>query len=164
LFNGSKDTSSFSFNKFALQLENINAENIVDQYFIVDLRSVQGALESEVSLKTNSTKVTEVALKAMKNSTGYVRILKELLLKAYEQSEIAARVSYMVFLTDILFQTTEHQSKVNSLVLSTRIGSYENTTLEMNISVMFEKKRNESELVEMFMNDTITVSVWNVYS
>ena len=143
LFNGTQDFK-FSFNKFALQLEDVELHSFHGQSFLVNLGSVEEALKRGMAIGFYNLKVSEAVLMTLKNSTALVEIPEEILTEIYASGRKSQdRISYTVFLTDTLFQT-EPKSKVGSIILSVRVSSIGNATLTIPVIIQLRKLSNES--------------------
>ena len=141
LFNGTQDFK-FSFNKFALQLEDVELHSFHGQSFLVNLGSVEEALKRGMAIGFYNLKVSEAVLMTLKNSTALVEIPEEILTDTSGRKS-QDRISYTVFLTDTLFQT-EPKSKVGSIILSVRVSSIGNATLTIPVIIQLRKLSNES--------------------
>ncbi len=149
LFNAQHNSSTFSFNTFALQLEDICPQNFDGQYFVVNLGTIEDVLSNKEEIEPDNLKVSQVMELLLKNLTASVNIPKEFV-KQLDNLEIKCneRISYFVFSTNILFQT-KSKSSIDSIIVSVRSRSIENATLNYPITTVM-RKRNTSDIVRIY--------------
>ena len=129
----------FGFETYALQLQDIdpNSFNGSGQTFSVNLGSVENALQSEGDLG-DSLVTSEMVMDILVKSTASV-YLPNSFLEEVENDTNMSRLSYSVFLTDILFQSPNQSGfDIGSIIVSVRLR---NTTLLNPIQVAFRTAR-----------------------
>lgn len=142
LSNNTEDKVVFPFDTYALQLQDITPDSFKGQTFSVDLGSVQEAMTNKDGIKSNSLRTSEMIMRVLDNSTAAVQLPENFLSDTPEcttgQSGRAERLSYSVFLTDILFQTrNENASDIGSVIVSTRLSCARNRSLSTPIITHF---------------------------
>ncbi len=152
LFNSTSKSNDdklvLGYDTYALQLQDIDLSKFNGQTFTVNLGSVENALDSERSVRS-SLKTSERVMQILDNSTAAVQIPEDFSESLDEcnsdQLSMEAslpssqqRLSYSVFLTDILFQS-RNQSRfdIGSIIVSTRLRCAENSTLLNPITIIF---------------------------
>lgn len=142
------DKLVLGYDTYALQLQDIDLGKFNGQTFTVNLGSVQNAIYTEGSI-SDALKTSERVMKILDNSTAAIQIPEDFseslsecnnddLLMAAFLPRSQQRLSYSVFLTDILFQS-KNQSRydIGSLIVSTRLRCAENSTLLNPITAIF---------------------------
>lgn len=148
LFNAQHNSSTFTFNKFALQLEDICPQNFNGQYFTVNLGAIEDVLSKEEEIEPGSLKVSQAMDLLLKNLTASINIPKELVEQLeYQDIKCDERISYFVFSTNILFQT-KSRSPIDSIIVSVRSRSVDNATLNYPVTTVM-RKRNTSDIVRI---------------
>ena len=143
LFTGTQNSSTFSFTKFALQIE----DNFRGQYFCVHLGTVEEARAREDAIDPNSLKVSDEEKTCMEKWTALVGIPENYTSKSYECGrKDTERFSFFVFITNILFQTKSN-THINSVVVSVRVASACDQTLTDPVSIQFSEPSNFTEIV-----------------
>lgn len=133
------------YDTYALQLQDIDLSRFNGQTFTVNLGSVENAIDSE-GIASSSLKTSERVMKVLDSSTAAVQIPKDFS-ESLDECDVGRtstrpllqqRLSYSVFLTDILFQS-QNQSRfdVGSIIVSTRLRCAENSTLLNPITMVF---------------------------
>lgn len=133
------------YDTYALQLQDIDLSKFNGQTFFVNFRSVEDAL----ALKGSIDSFLGTTVEIVDNATAALHIPKavsESLDKCNDNmlpmgsflSGNQQRLSYSVFLTDILFQS-QNRSRfdIGSIVVSTRLRCAENSTLLNPITATF---------------------------
>lgn len=127
----------FALDSYALQLQDVDPFLFKGQTFSVDLGSVEQAME----LKGDNLSTTETVMGALQNPTASIHLPSDFLDSIGGcNSDLdldQLRLSYSVFLTDILFQSQQNHSDVGSLVVATRLNCADNTSLINPIRVTF---------------------------
>ena len=132
----------FSLDTFALQLQDIDPDFFNGQTFSVNLGSVGDAMELKGDIE-NSLMTSKAVVKILHNSTASVQLPDNFLDAVQgctgDDMPIDLRLSYSVFLTDILFQShyNQNQSDIGSIVVATRLGCADNSSLLNPIQVSF---------------------------
>lgn len=136
------DKIIFGFKKFALQLQDIDPDVFKGQTLTVDVGSVEDALDSEERFG-NSLKTSEMVMKVLENSTAAVHLPHSFfssIMECMEDDDSNSgqlRLSYSVFLTDILFQSRNQSVDIGSIIVTTRLRCAKNVTLPNPISILF---------------------------
>ncbi len=117
------DSLSFGLNNYALNLQDIDFNKFREQTLAVNLGSVEDALISGGELG-NSLKITSE--ESLANSTAAIQ-LPDRFLESNEQCSQSnrsniQRLSYSVFLSNILFQSlNQSQFDIGSIIVSARV-------------------------------------------
>ena len=136
-----QDGVVFGFDTFALQLQDIDPNSFNGQTFSVNLGSVEDALQSEGGLG-DSLVTSETVMDILVKSTASVYLPESFLenvdnLLANDTDML--RLSYSVFLTDVLFQSPNQSGfDIGSIIVSSRL-SY--STLLKPVQVSFRTAR-----------------------
>ena len=153
VINENETESVFGYEKYALQVQNIDPVDFSGQIFVVDLGSVEEALNSTritqddlnitslMSLVTNATATVRIQ-KSLINQTGYCQT------EGFNASQ--QRLSYSVFLSDILFQSfnrSDNKVANGSIIVSTRLNCPENDVLNSPIQTTFRTYSQVSNIV-----------------
>ena len=129
-----EDITILGFNKFALILQDIDIDRFRGQTLAVNLGSVDDALNSQKGFE-KSLITSEMMLDIIENSTALVQLPANLTEGAQEllnTSTSKERLSYGVFLSDVLFKTGNKNASVGSIILSTRM---KNSSLQSPITL-----------------------------
>ena len=114
----------FGFDTYALQLQDVDDL----QTFSVNLGSVEDALQSEDGFG-DSLITSEMVMDVLVKSTASV-YLPDSFFSMLTNNTNRSRLSYSVFLTDILFQSPNQSSfDIGSIIVSTRLKNYAATLL-----------------------------------
>lgn len=136
----------FGYDTYALQLQNTDTEKFKGQTFTVNLGSVEDALQSGERFQ-DSLKTSEMVMQVLDNSTAAVQLSDNFFNMISECSETdlstststRQRLSYVVFLTDILFQSfNQSRIDIGSIIVSTRLRCAANVTLINPIMLTFQ--------------------------
>ena len=138
----------FGFDTFALQLQDIDPDLFNGQTFTVNLGSVEDALQTSGNLG-DSLRTSEVVMNILVNSTASVNLPDDFFASSMKRSTEDVlnntnelRLSYTVFLTDILFQSQNQSVDIGSIIVSTRLSSEEADFIPKNpIEVSFRTIR-----------------------
>ena len=136
----------FGFDTFALQLQDVETNDVSNgQTFSVNLGSVEDALQSEGGF-SESLVTAEMVMDILVNSTASVYLPDGFFSNSgnmLTNNTSRLRLSYSVFLTDILFQSPNQSRSfdIRSIILSTRIGNAKDPTLLHPIQVSFRTIR-----------------------
>lgn len=129
------------YDTYALQLQNIDTDKFKGQTFSVNLGSVEEAMQTKEEFE-DALKTSEMIMQVLDNSTAAVQLPENFLATIEEcrddDTNPLQRLSYSVFLTDILFQG-QNQSKfdIGSIIVSTRLRCAENITLTNPVILIF---------------------------
>ena len=153
VINENETESVFGYEKYALQVQDIDPVDFSGQIFVVDLGSVEEAL--------NSTRITQDDLNIaslmslVTNATATVKIQKSLInLTRYCQMDgfnaSQQRLSYSVFLSDILFQSlnrSDNKVANGSIIVSMRLNCPEKDVLNSPIQTTFRTYSQVSSII-----------------
>lgn len=111
---------------FALQVRNVNTESFNGETFNVDLGSFEKAVSLNTSIPEQSLRtVMEVLANATASITVPREILSDIQNRGIRETDETQRVSYSVFLGDILFQspnqTTRNNLSIGSIITAIRL-------------------------------------------
>ena len=110
----------FGFDTYALLLQDIHPDLFDGQTFSVNLGSVEDALQSESDLG-DSLVTSEMVMDILVKSTASV-YLPDSFLEKVENDTNMLRLSYSVFLTDVLFQSPNQSGfDIGSIIVSVRL-------------------------------------------
>ena len=133
----------FGYEKYALQIQDVDPAVFSGQRFIVDLGSVEEALNSKRITENDLNTVSLMSL--VTNATAYVTVRKSLInqtrycrMDGFNESQ--QRLSYSVFLSDVLFQSFNlSQNKVanGSIIVAARLQCLQDDVLDSPIQTMF---------------------------
>ena len=138
--NSSEKKAVFGFNRYALQLQDID-DKFKGQTFTVDLGPAEEAMKTEGNIR-DSLATFEETMKVLENSTASVQLpanFSDSVQGCANESGPTnlLRLSYSVFLTDILFQSGQEGRGVGSIIVATRLGCAENSSLLNPLRVLF---------------------------
>ena len=132
-----QDGVFFGFDTYALLLQDIDPDFFNGQTFSVNLGSVEDALQSEGDLG-DSLVTSEMVMDILVKSTASV-YLPDSFLDEVENDTNMLRLSYSMFLTDVLFQSPNQSGfDIGSIIVSARLR---NTTLLNPVQVAFRTAR-----------------------
>lgn len=147
--NNSSDDNKLllGYDTYALQLQNIDPDKFKGQTFTVNLGSVENALQSDEKFQ-DSLKTSEMVMKVLDNSTAAVQLSDNFFntISGCSDADLSStststrqRLSYSVFLTDILFQSfNQSRFDIGSIIVSTRLRCAVNVTLINPIILIFQ--------------------------
>ena len=124
----------FGFNTYALQLQDIDPSFFNGQTFAVNLGSVEDAMSRN---RTSDLMTSETDTEMF---TASVQLPKDFLdLVAGCGTNMSHRLSYSVFLTDVLFQTSQTRSlaSIGSIIVTVQLGCARNSSLLNPFRVAF---------------------------
>ena len=138
-----KTEAVFGYEEYALQVQDIDPVDFTGQRFVVDLGSVEEALNSTRITKNDLNTTSLMSL--VTNATASITIQKSLVnqtrhCRTEGLNSSQQRLSYSVFLSDILFQSfTLSQNKVanGSIIVSARLNCLESDVLDSPIQTTF---------------------------
>ena len=137
--NSSADsTTIFGLDTYALQLQDIDPDIFNGQTFSVNLGSVEDAIKLKGDIQ-DGLMTSEEVMKILQNSTASLQLPDNFLQGCSDMylDIRQLRLSYSVFLTDILFQSQANRSAIGSIVVATHLGYADNTSLLNPIRVHF---------------------------
>ena len=145
-----QDGVVFGFDTYALQLQDIDPDLFNGQTFSVNLGSVEDALQSEGDLG-DSLVTSEMVMDILVMSTASVYLPDSFFSNSEPLDSLnTLRLSYSVFLTDILFQSLNQSGfDIGSIIVSARLR---NTTLLTPIQVAFRTARMVGNTRECIAN------------
>ena len=132
----------FGYETYALQIQQLDPLEFNGQTLIVDLGSVAEAMNS-TQIQENELITSETVMSVVTNATASVSIPRDLVnglenCQAEVSNSSQQRLSYSVFLSDILFQTfNQSQFKVGSIIVSARLNCLGNDVLTSPIQTSF---------------------------
>ena len=132
--NSSEKYAIFGFEKYALHLQDIDLNRFRGQTLSVNLGPVLKAMKSDGAIEKESLKISEL-ISVLENTTASVSIPEDF----FNQNRIKAatnltcndtqmRLSYSLFLTDILFQSINQT--IASVILSVTLRCFTNDSLD----------------------------------
>lgn len=147
--NSSDGKLTFGFNNYAMQLQDIDPGAFNGQTFSVNLGSVEDALISDNGFN-NSLKTSNVLVEVMNDSTAAIQLPENFIqsIEGYEDenqnlTSNQLRLSFAVFLTDILFQSeNDTKMKIGSIIVSTRLKLAEQSSLFSQITTTFRTNQD----------------------
>ena len=127
------DKLILGFDTYALQFQDINITLFKGQTFSVELGSVEDAMNSEKILNESLKTFEMINENSTANSTATVKVPAN----SFEMIEECARprLSYLVFLSDILFQSQNERFDIGSIIVTTRLRCAENASMFIPIRV-----------------------------
>lgn len=128
----------FGFDTYALQLQDIVPSLFNGQTFAINRGSVEDAKETERNIQDSL--LTSVMVIDILQTTASIQLPNNFfdsIKGCTNESSVGIRLSYSVFLTDILFQSELNQSVIGSIIVAARLGCADNTTLPNPIKVIF---------------------------
>lgn len=139
--NFSEDKVVYGFDTFALQLQDIDPNLFNGQTFSVNLGSVEDAIESNDGIQDFLKTSEMVITKVLGNTTASIQLPNNFLDSAQECTDTSMldqpmdqlRLSYFVFLTDILFQS-QNQTRldIGSIVVAARLRCADNASFNFS--------------------------------
>ena len=135
----------FGYETYALQIQDIDPDTFKGQTFTVNLGSVEEALNSSEGFRDESLKTSEMIVEVLDNSTAAVQIPEDFVDECMMMGNISSisssftrRLSYNVFITDILFQSFNNNGTfaIGSIIVSTRLRCKMNSSLSSPIRVI----------------------------
>ena len=153
----------FGYETYALQIQKLDPLEFKGQTFTVDLGSVADTMNI-TQIKENELITSEVVMSAISNATASVSISRDLVngrdnCQSEASNSSQQRLSYSVFLSDILFQSlNQSQFKVGSIILSARLNCLANDSefLSSPIQTTF---RTHSQVCTYLLTNTIELAI-----
>ena len=145
LGNDSTNETTFAFETFAIWIQNVDPEAYQGYSFAADLGSIEDTLNIKGVIPENTLVASDTTMKVFTNATASVQLPEDLLdhLNTCNDSNSSSpstsrRLSYSLFLSDVLFQNEEQrQLKLGSLIIAARIQCGTNTVLNTSILTTF---------------------------
>lgn len=162
--NSSENKAVFGFDTYALQLQDIDPSLFNGQTFTVNLGSADDAVESQGNIQ-ESLKTFDMVAQILEKYTASVQLPNDFLDSvqgcasdgsSFDLNQL--RLSYSVFLTDVLFQSRQNQFDIGSIIVATRLGCADNTSLRNPIRVIFRTVK-QVQLYRKYAVDIIVVVV-----
>ena len=134
----------FAFETFALQLQEVDPETYQAQTFIVNLGSIEEILNISGKIPDNSLMIQDTMMEILSNATASVQLpddlLDHLVCNEMNTSEAnttsARRLSYSVFLSNALFQSTEtDEYELGSVIIAARMNINCGNSTNLNTSI-----------------------------
>ena len=153
--NTTNNQTVFALKTYALQVQDIVNDDFQGQTFRVDLGTVEDTKLIERRIE-QSNLVTVDGFDNQTNATASVTIPEDILdeynadscsnLSTNVTNTTPRRLSYSVFLSDVLFQSVDQSHlRVGSIIMAARLKCSENKTLNMPIKTTFQTDKNVSE-------------------
>ena len=139
----------FAFEMFALQLQEVDPETYKAQTFTINLGSIEDISNSSGKIPDESLMIQDTMMKILNNATASIQLPDDLLNDFSDCSEmntstanatLIRRLSYSVFLSNALFQSTEvDEYKLGSLIVAARmnVNCGNDTSLNTAITASF---------------------------
>ena len=126
--NNTVDKGLFTFDTYALQLQEVDSERFQGQTLIVNLGSIENIDNLSGGIPNNSLILHDMIVETLNNATASVQLPGNLFKSlancnetnaSESTSTVPTRLSYSVFLSDVLFQSTEfYQNRLGSIIVS----------------------------------------------
>ena len=134
--NSSSNITMFSYQTFALQVQNIDVSRLNGQTFSANLGSVEQARNITGDINDNDLITQENVMEVLSNATAAIQI-SEQLLEHCSLGFTNQRLSYSVFLFDTFFQSQDPNITIGSLIIAARLKCASNTSLPpINITLL----------------------------
>ena len=140
----------FAFKTFALQIQELDPPEYQGQTFSVDLGTVEEAMKIEQRIEEGDLVTSDnIVMEVVMDATASLQ-LPEDLLESLDSCNFTTnltsakpqRLSYSVFLSDVLFQNfNQSHSKIGSIIVAARLTCADNTTLNTSIENTFQINR-----------------------
>lgn len=139
----------FAFETFALQLQEVDPETYKAQAFTINLGSIEDISNSSGKIPDESLMTQDTMVELLNNATASIQLPDDLLDHLSDCSEmntstanvtLIRRLSYSVFLSNALFQSTElDEYKLGSVIVAARmnINCGNDTSLNTAITASF---------------------------
>ena len=140
-------TNTFAFKTFAIQIEEIDPQMYEGQSFSMNLGSVLDTMNIDGNIPADSLIISDTSGGISTNNTAVIRLPEQLfkdLSHCIPPSSSQARVSYSVFLSDVLFQNEDQMHlALGSIIVAARLKCDNTTTFLLNnpIEVSFQINR-----------------------
>lgn len=150
---GKRNKTTLSFQMYAIQMEDVKVDEFKGQTFIANLGSVLEALNNTGKINTNNLITVKGDTEVTYNATASIMLQENSLndstaftKEGNKTVDVSQRLSYLVFLTDILFQVS-NQSRyaIGSIITSVRLGSASDVSLTTQINASFRINQDVSQ-------------------
>ena len=148
--NGTLQERVFAFETFALQLQEVDAETYKAQTFTINLGSIEDISSSTGNIPDESLMIQDAMMEFFNNATASIQLPDDLLSDDFSDcsemntstanATLIRRLSYSVFLSNALFQTTEEDKyELGSVIIAARmnINCGNDTSLNTPVTVSF---------------------------
>ena len=149
--NGTNNQTVFAFETFALQIQDLDPQEYQGQTFSVDLGSVEEAMNMEQNIEEGDLVTSETVMEVVTGATASMQLPEDLLesldsctftINSNLISATPQRLSYSVFLSDVLFQNlNQSHLKIGSIIVAARLKCADNTTLNTSVQSTFQVDR-----------------------
>ncbi len=132
---------SFGFDNYALRIQDLDPDLFNGQTFTVNLGSVEEALQANGSLG-DSLSISQAVLNILVNqTTSSVKLSQNLFadstMENVSNSTNDVRLSYTMFLTDILFQSRNESLDIGSIIVFPRLSNRSSFIPQNPVEVSF---------------------------
>lgn len=153
--NNTVEKELFTFETFSLQLQKVHTETFQGQTFIIDLGTIEYITNlSGTRIPNNSLTLYDMIVEPWKNATASVQLPMNLFDSFTTCNEtdmpesVSTRLSYSVFLSNVLFQTTgSNKSRLGSIIVSARANCKSTAILNTSILTTFTTNRLVRQLL-----------------
>ena len=133
----------YSYQTFALQIQNIDLSSFKGETFNVDLGSVERAMNNTGGIDDSALITVKNIMESLNNATAAIYISEELLEYCFKKNgSRAQRLSYSVFLFDTFFRSQNPTNQPASLIIGARVTCSVNETLPMGVRATFRSRNN----------------------
>ena len=154
LMNSTKNQTVFAFKVFALQIQDLDPQEYQGQTFSIDLGSVEEAMKVEQRIEEGDLMTSETVMEAVSLAATASILLPQNLFESHnscsftsQTSATQKRLSYSVFLSDILFQNlNQSHLKIGSIIVAARLKCADNATLNTSVHSTFQVNREVREM------------------
>ena len=141
----------FTFETYALQIQEVDSETYLGQTFVVDLGSIEDVSSISGRIPNDSLVLGNTIMKMFSNATASVQLPEDLFddLVACNRKTSSAtntsslrRLSYSVFLSDVLFQSINvNRHRLGSIIVAARVNCGVDTSLNTSILATFSTNK-----------------------
>ena len=136
--NGTVNRTIFAFKTFALQVVEIDPHQFSGQTFTVNLGTVEDAMNITDKIQEDALVTSQIIMEILTNATASINI-PENLINEQQSCELntsvlySQRLSYSVFLSDILFQDLNQSQyeEIGSIIIAAQLRCTDNDTSDM---------------------------------
>lgn len=134
--NETENKTTLSFQTYALQVLDVDSDQFKEQTFTVDLGSVEEALAIDGRINSNKLTTAESVMEVFANATASILLPGNVFNGSAMRH--TQRLSYSVFLTDILFQVSNSSEfVVGSIIVGVRLESLNAAVLSTPLQTRF---------------------------
>ena len=142
--NTTNSKTVFGYETYALQIQDLDPLEFNSQTFIVDLGSVEQALNN-TQIQKSDLITSELLMSVVTNATASVFISRNIIngtknnnCQRETSNSSQQRLGYSVFLSDILFQGfNQSQFRVGSIIVAARLNCLGNNSLTSPVQINF---------------------------